>query len=130
MQNPVPSLPPVDLSVGANPSTGAVPAPSSELVDLFRDKLDAARLAPPDASRSHGPSALTEMVTHEDRAFDELSGRMDRFVHGMQYMSPSEITATTVQLQLELAQMVSKMYAGETVVRGVKSSVQTLMKNQ
>ncbi|CAB3725615.1 hypothetical protein [Paraburkholderia rhynchosiae] len=111
-------------------AAGTMPEPGSELVDLFRSKLDAARLAPPSASHSHGPSALTEVVTQEDHAVATLRGDVDRFAGDAPLMSPQEAAAQSIKVQMQVSEMVGKLYVGEAVAQGTKGSVQTLMKNQ
>ena len=87
-------------------------------------------MAPPDASRVHGPSALTEAVTRQDQAFAQMGGQIDRFAAEAPYMSQQELVGATTKIQFEAAEMACKMYGGQMVAQGVKSSVQTLMKNQ
>ena len=87
-------------------------------------------MAPPDASRVHGPSALTDMVTRQDQAFAQMGGQIDRFAAEAPYMSQQELVGATTKIQFEAAEMACKMYGGQMVAQGVKSSVQTLMKNQ
>ena len=91
---------------------------------------DAARMAPPEASRVHGPSLITETVKRQDEAFAQLGGNIDRFAAAAPLMSQQELVAATTKIQFEAAQMVCKMYGGQMVAQGVKTSVQTLMKNQ
>jgi type III secretion inner rod protein HrpB2 len=119
-----PSPPPVTASVKPDAQ------PASELVDLFRSKLDAARMAPPEASRVHGPSLLTETVMREDQAFARFGGNVDRFAAEAPLMSQQELVAATTKIQFEAAQMACKLYGGQMAAQGVKTSVQTLMKNQ
>lgn len=144
--NPIAPLPPLEPTTaiahddsvnrpgggqtGAAAGADALPQPSSELVDLFRSKLDAARLAPPSASHSHGPSALTEVVTQEDRAVASLRGDVDRFAGEAALMTPQEAAAQSIKVQMQVSEMVGKLYVGEAVAQGTKGSVQTLMKNQ
>jgi type III secretion inner rod protein HrpB2 len=135
MTIPIQPLPPISTLAPPSAPQPATPAgpraqPASELVDLFRSKLDAARLAPPEASRAHGPSAMTEAVTRQDHAFAEFGGRIDRFAAEAPYMSQQELVGATTKIQFEAAQMACKMYGGQMVAQGVKTSVQTLMKNQ
>jgi len=135
MTMPIPPLPPISTLVPPSAPQSTAPAaprvqPASELVDLFRSKLEAARMAPPDASRVHGPSALTDMVTHQDQAFAQMGGQIDRFAAEAPYMSQQELVGATTKIQFEAAEMACKMYGGQMVAQGVKSSVQTLMKNQ
>lgn len=127
---PIRTLPPLSHVSPAAAPAGVKPAPSADLVDLFRSKLDAARMAPPDASRVHGPSALTEAVTREDQAFAQLGGHVDRFTVAAPQMSQQELVASTMKIQYEAAQMMCKMYGSQMVAQGIKTSVQTLMKNQ
>jgi type III secretion inner rod protein HrpB2 len=134
MTIPIQPLPPI-ATLAPQPTTPAGPAapsaqPSGELVDLFRSKLEAARMAPPDASRVHGPSAITEAVTRQDQAFAQMSGQIDRFAAEAPYMTQQELVGATTKIQFEAAEMACKMYGGQMVAQGVKSSVQTLMKNQ
>ena len=134
MTMPIPPLPPIS-TLAPQQATPAAPAapraqPAGELVDLFRSKLEAARMAPPDASRVHGPSALTEAVTRQDQAFAQMGGQIDRFAAEAPYMSQQELVGATTKIQFEAAEMACKMYGGQMVAQGVKSSVQTLMKNQ
>jgi type III secretion inner rod protein HrpB2 len=119
-----PSAPQAPASVKPNPQ------PASELVDLFRSKLEAARMAPPEASRLHGPSLMTETVMRQDEAFAQLGGNIDRFAAAAPLMSQQELVAATTKIQFEAAQMACKMYGGQMVAQGIKTSVQTLMKNQ
>ena len=135
MTIPIQPLPPI--STLQPPSAPQAPAPvtpntrsAGELVDLFRSKLDAARMAPPEASRVHGPSLITETVKRQDEAFAQLGGNIDRFAAAAPLMSQQELVAATTKIQFEAAQMVCKMYGGQMVAQGVKTSVQTLMKNQ
>lgn len=134
MTMPIPPLPPISTLApqSAAPVAPAAPRaqPAGELVDLFRSKLEAARMAPPDASRVHGPSALTEAVTRQDQAFAQMGGQIDRFAAEAPYMSQQELVGATTKIQFEAAEMACKMYGGQMVAQGVKSSVQTLMKNQ
>ena len=134
MTMPIPPLPPIATLApqSAAPAAPAAPRaqPAGELVDLFRSKLEAARMAPPDASRVHGPSALTEAVTRQDQAFAQMGGQIDRFAAEAPYMSQQELVGATTKIQFEAAEMACKMYGGQMVAQGVKSSVQTLMKNQ
>jgi len=135
MTMPIPPLPPIaTLAQPSAPQSTAAAAPraqpAGELVDLFRSKLEAARMAPPDASRIHGPSALTEAVTRQDQAFAQMGGQIDRFAAEAPYMSQQELVGATTKIQFEAAEMACKMYGGQMVAQGVKSSVQTLMKNQ
>ncbi|WP_081062723.1 hypothetical protein [Burkholderia cepacia] len=142
MNSMIPPLPPLDWvstlardqSVSrpetAGQTGGVVPEPRSELVDLFRSKLDAANLAPPSAPHGHGPSALTELVTQEDHALADLRGDIDRFAGDAALMSPQEATAQSIKVQMQVSEMVGKLYVGEAVAQGAKGSVQTLMKNQ
>lgn len=134
MTMPIPPLPPIS-TLAPQQATPAAPAaqraqPPGELVDLFRSKLEAARMAPPDASRVHGPSALTEAITRQDQAFAQMGGQIDRFAAEAPYMSQQELVGATTKIQFEAAEMACKMYGGQMVAQGVKSSVQTLMKNQ
>ena len=134
MTMPIPPLPPI-ATLAPQASASVAPAapraqPAGELVDLFRSKLEAARMAPPDASRIHGPSALTDMVTRQDQAFAQMGGQIDRFAAEAPYMSQQELVGATTKIQFEAAEMACKMYGGQMVAQGVKSSVQTLMKNQ
>ena len=135
MTIPIQPLPPIGTLAPPSAPQPIAPAspqvqPASELVDLFRSKLDAARMAPPEASRAHGPSAMTAAVTREDKAFAEFGGRVDRFTAEAPFMSQQEVVAATTKIQFEAAQMACKMYGGQMVAQGVKTSVQTLMKNQ
>ena len=135
MTMPIPPLPPISTLVPPSAPQSTAPAaprvqPASELVDLFRSKLEAARMAPPDASRVHGPYALTNMVTRQDQAFAQMGGQIDRFAAEAPYMSQQELVGATTKIQFEAAEMACKMYGGQMVAQGVKSSVQTLMKNQ
>ena len=135
MTIPIQPLPPISTLAPPSAPQAIAPAapsaqPASELVDLFRSKLDAARLAPPEASRAHGPSAMTEAITREDHAFAEFGGRIDRFAAEAPYMSQQELVGASTKIQFEAAQMACKMYGGQMVAQGVKTSVQTLMKNQ
>ena len=127
---PIRTLPPLSHVAPAAGPAGVKPAPGADLVDLFRSKLDAARMAPPDASRVHGPSVLTEAVTREDQAFAQLGGHVERFAVEAPQMSQQELVAATTKIQFEAAQMACKMYGGQMVAQGIKTSVQTLMKNQ
>jgi type III secretion inner rod protein HrpB2 len=134
MTIPIQPLPPI-ATLAPQPTTPAGPAaprvqPSGELVDLFRSKLEAARMAPPDASRVHGPSAITEAVTRQDQAFAQMGGQIDRFAAEAPFMTQQELVGATTKIQFEAAEMACKMYGGQMVAQGVKSSVQTLMKNQ
>jgi type III secretion inner rod protein HrpB2 len=131
MTIPIQPLPPISTLAPQQAAPAAPRAqPSSELVDLFRSKLEAARMAPPDASRVHGPSAITEAVTRQDKAFAQLGGQIDRFAAEAPFMSQQELVGATTKIQFEAAEMACKMYGGQMVAQGVKSSVQTLMKNQ
>jgi type III secretion inner rod protein HrpB2 len=135
MTMPIPPLPPIATLVppsAPQPTAATAPRaqPPGELVDLFRSKLEAARMAPPDASRVHGPSALTETITRQDQAFAQMGGQVDRFAAEAPYMSQQELVGATTKIQFEAAEMACKMYGGQMVAQGVKSSVQTLMKNQ
>jgi len=146
MVNAIPSIPPLDAATLVNATEAAGPAspagagradgapalphPPSELVNLFSSKLDAARLGSPTASHVHGPSAISEIVTHEDQAISRLSGEVDRFAGEAPQMSVQEVTAQSVRVQMEMAEMVGKLYVGEALAQGTKSSVQTLVKNQ
>jgi type III secretion inner rod protein HrpB2 len=131
MTIPIQPLPPIG-TLAPQQATPAAPRaqPPSELVDLFRSKLEAARMAPPDASRVHGPSAITEAVTRQDQAFAQMSGQVDRFAAEAPFMSQQELVGATTKIQFEAAEMACKIYGGQMVAQGVKSSVQTLMKNQ
>ncbi|WP_198117366.1 hypothetical protein [Massilia rhizosphaerae] len=134
MTIPIQPLPPI-ATLAPQPTTPAGPAaprvqPPGELVDLFRSKLEAARMAPPDASRVHGPSAITEAVTRQDQAFAQMGGQIDRFAAEAPFMTQQELVGATTKIQFEAAEMACKMYGGQMVAQGVKSSVQTLMKNQ
>ena len=134
MTIPIQPLPPIaTLRPSAPQATAPVnqdAKPASELVDLFRSKLDAARMAPPDASRVHGPSAMTAAITHQDEMFAQLGGHIERFSAEAPFMSQQELVGATAKIQFEAAQMACKMYGGQMVAQGVKTSVQTLMKNQ
>ena len=134
MTIPIQPLPPI-ATLAPQPTAPAGPAapraqPPGELVDLFRSKLEAARMAPPDASRVHGPSAITEAVTRQDQAFAQMGGQIDRFAAEAPFMTQQELVGATTKIQFEAAEMACKMYGGQMVAQGVKSSVQTLMKNQ
>jgi type III secretion inner rod protein HrpB2 len=134
MTIPIQPLPPI-ATLAPQPTTPAGPAaprvqPPGELVDLFRSKLEAARMAPPDASRVHGPSAITAAVTRQDQAFAQMGGQIDRFAAEAPFMTQQELVGATTKIQFEAAEMACKMYGGQMVAQGVKSSVQTLMKNQ
>ncbi|MCR4469762.1 MULTISPECIES: hypothetical protein [unclassified Burkholderia] len=139
----IPPLPPLEATsavtreeavsrpaAGGAAGANTLSEPGSALVDLFRSKLDAARLAPPSASRSHGPSALTEVVTEEDHAVASLRGDVDRFAGEAPLMTPQEAVAQSIKVQMQVSEMVGKLYVGEAVAQGTKGSVQTLMKNQ
>lgn len=144
MTTMIPPLPPLEPAVavardetvsrpgqtGGAMTPGALQEPRSELVDLFRSKLDAARLTSPNTSHSHGPSALTEVVTQEDHALAALRGDVDRFAGEAPLMSPQEAAAQSIKVQMQMSEMVGKLYVGQAVGQGVKGSVQTLMKNQ
>jgi len=134
MTIPIQPLPPI-ATLAPQPTAPAASAaprvqPAGELVDLFRSKLEAARMAPPDASRVHGPSAITEVVTRQDQAFAQMGGQINRFAAEAPFMSQQELVGATTKIQFEAAQMACKLYGGQMVAQGVKSSVQTLMKNQ
>jgi len=143
MNATIPPIPPLDAASAVRPDEpvgragaggasgpGAPPEPASELVDLFRSKLDAARLSPPSASHTHGPSALSEVVTQEDHAVASLRGEVDRFAGEAPMMTVQEAAAQSIKVQLQVSEMVGKLYVGEAVAQGTKGSVQTLMKNQ
>ncbi|HEX7913012.1 MAG TPA: hypothetical protein VF534_33635 [Paraburkholderia sp.] len=139
----IPPIPPLDAASAVRPDEaigragtggasgpGALPEPASSLVDLFRSKLDAARLAPPGVSHMHGPSALSEVVTQQDQAVANLRGEVDRFAGEVPMMTMQEAAAQSIKVQLQVSEMVGKLYVGEAVAQGTKGSVQTLMKNQ
>ena len=135
MTIPIQPLPPIATLQPPSAPQATAPVkphaqPASELVDLFRSKLEAARMAPPEASRLHGPSLMTETVMRQDQAFAQLGGNIDRFAAEAPLMSQQELVAATTKIQFEAAQMACKMYGGQMVAQGVKTSVQTLMKNQ
>jgi hypothetical protein len=73
---------------------------------------------------------MTAAVTRQDQAFAEFGGRIDRFAAEAPFMSQQELVGATTKIQFEAAQMACKMYGGQMVAQGVKTSVQTLMKNQ
>ena len=139
----IPPLPPLEATsavtreeavsrpaAGGAAGANALSEPGPALVDLFRSKLDAARLAPPSASRAQGPSALTEVVTEQDHAVASLRGDVDRFAGEALSMTPQEAVAQSIKVQMQVSEMVGKLYVGEAVAQGTKGSVQTLMKNQ
>ncbi|WP_429499441.1 hypothetical protein ACQUFY_21240 [Robbsia andropogonis] len=122
---------PISSSVpGAPVGSGTAQEPSAQLVDLFRSKLDSARLAPPSMSHTQGPSALSDVVTQQDQAVANLRGEVDKFAGDASTMSMQEAAAQSIKVQLMVSEMVGKLYVGEAVAQGGKSSVQTLMKNQ
>jgi type III secretion system HrpB2-like protein len=112
---------PVTLPPAANPAQA----------DRFSQMLESVRAhntADPQGL-SH-PSAVSEFVTAQDRAFVELGGSVDTFARNVPHMSMPEMTAQMVDLQYRVTQAMIKVEVGIGFAQGGKGAVQNLMKSQ
>ncbi|CAB3773588.1 hypothetical protein [Paraburkholderia humisilvae] len=137
----VSAVDPLSASASASGAGGAgAPAPAPVTLppaadpaqsDRFSQMLESVQVrntAGPLAA-SH-PSAVSEFVTAQDRAFVELGGSVDAFAHNVPHLSMPEMTAQMVDLQFRVTQAMIKVEVGIGFAQGGKGAVQNLMKSQ
>ena len=77
-----------------------------------------------------GPSAVSQVVSSQDQAFDALTTKIDAFEATSGDLSMQQVAAQSLQIQREITGEMVKIYVGTAVAQGGKGTVQTLMKNQ
>jgi hypothetical protein len=77
-----------------------------------------------------GSTPVAAAVTHQADLFKQVIDVVQRTKAGSSTMSVTEMTAASMDIMLRMSMAQMNFTASTSVVQSVKSSVQTLMKNQ
>lgn len=117
--------------VGTTEASRVPPPASAESTERFKQMMEHASVTVQSGPyHSTGPSAMSEVVSSQDAAFNELMTSMQTFEKNAPSMDPKAFAAQAVRMQFDVATAMMKMEIGVGFAQGGKGAVQSLMKNQ
>ncbi|RQS15881.1 hypothetical protein [Burkholderia sp. Bp8998] len=116
-------------SIPHQPDVHVAPV-SAHVADSFEAMMQRGVMGPSSGTGDSAGTMISEIVRGEDAAFQTVSNDMLYMIHNVDAMSPGELTASVVQLQIEAASLQVDMQMKMSVVTSSKDAIETLMKNQ
>jgi type III secretion inner rod protein HrpB2 len=96
----------------------------------FEQMMQRGVLAPPVPHGSEAGSLASKLVLSEDEALQTVSNDALYMLHHANEMSFNQVSAASVQMQIETASLQVDMSMKISVVESSKGALETLMKNQ
>lgn len=109
---------------------GAAQARQGGAADAFRAMAHTSRMTPPHAPETDTGALVSRLARSQDAAFRTVSDDMLYMISNAERMSMPQLTAATLQVQLETAGMQVDLQTKLAVVTSSKDALDTLMKNQ
>ncbi len=102
----------------------------AQAADAFRTMAHTSRMTPPRAPETDAGALVSRLARSQDAAFRTVSDDMLYMISNAERMSMPQLTAATLQVQLETAGMQVDLQTKLAVVTSSKDALDTLMKNQ
>ncbi|WP_412025854.1 type III secretion protein HrpB2 [Burkholderia cepacia] len=116
-------------SATPHPDARLAPVPE-HVAGSFEAMMQRGVMGPSSGGGDTAGTMISELVRGEDAAIQYVSNDMLYMIHNVDSMSMGELTAATIQLQIEAASLQVDMQMKMSVVTSSKDAVETLMKNQ
>ncbi|MFC0402809.1 type III secretion protein HrpB2 [Paraburkholderia rhizosphaerae] len=110
-------------------AAAAAPVPA-HVAGSFEAMMQRGVMGPGTPSEDTSGTMISEMVRGEDLALQYVSNDMLYMINNVDSMSMGELTAASIQLQIEAASLQVDMQTKMSVVTSSKDAIETLMKNQ
>ncbi|KER67578.1 hypothetical protein HR51_32565 [Burkholderia cepacia] len=111
------------------PDVHLAPVPA-HVAGSFEAMMQRGVMGPSSGAGDSAGTMISALVRGEDAAFQYVSNDMLYMIHNVDSMSPGELTASAIQLQIEAASLQVDMQMKMSVVTSSKDAIETLMKNQ
>jgi type III secretion inner rod protein HrpB2 len=108
----------------------AAQAAPAQGADAFRAMAQTSRMTPPQPPETDTGAVVSRLARSQDAAFRTVSDDMLYMISNAERMSMPQLTAATLQVQLETAGMQVDLQTKLAVVTSSKDALDTLMKNQ
>jgi type III secretion inner rod protein HrpB2 len=106
-------------------------APSTQaLADKFQALMQRPTMAPPSEPQSDGATVAAKLIEFSDAEMQRTVDHVLTFGHNARYMSAPEMAAASMRVMCELMGTQLDEAAKLSVTHVMKSSLDTLMKNQ